>query len=182
MQNSVNCTKVSPRTVNLECMVLRMILTWAKLWARVADDYKPLPQSTEGPGRALSPEEEERLFEVAGSNPNWVAAYYAAQIAANTTARSCELSGLRLADLDWEAHSIIVRRVVTKTDAGWFSRKLESSRVLGLELLFQSGDALPSLVRFRAVDRLEGSGGVLEELLLPLSAGRTAGDGGYRRD
>ncbi len=114
----IRARQVGPRTINLETKVLRMILRTSKLWARVADDYKPLPENKRGPGRALSPEEEKRLFEVAGSNPNWDAAYYAAQLAANTTARSCELRGLRLADLDWEAHSITVRRVTTKTDEG----------------------------------------------------------------
>jgi len=110
--------QVGPRTINLETKVLRMILKTVKLWARLADDYKPLLANKKGPGRALSPDEEKRLFEVAGSNPRWDAAYYAAQIAANTTARSCELKGLRLADVDLISRTMTVRRVTTKTDAG----------------------------------------------------------------
>jgi integrase len=135
--------RVGTRTINLETKVLRMVLRSAKLWARVADDYKPLPENKRGPGRALSPGEEKHLFEVAASNPRWDAAYYAAQLAANTTARSCELKGLRLADIDLIERTIAIRRVTTKTDAGcrviplnesaaWaVTRILERARLLG---------------------------------------------------
>ncbi len=57
-----------------------MILRTAKVWARIVDDYKPLPENKRGPGRVLTPEEEKRLFEVAASNPRWDAAYFAAQL------------------------------------------------------------------------------------------------------
>ena len=109
---------VGSRTINLETKVLRMILRSVKLWARFADDYKPLPENKRGPGRALSSEEENRLFDVASKNPNWVAAYYAALIAANTTARGCEIKGLRLSDVDLISRIMTIRRVTTKTDAG----------------------------------------------------------------
>src|SRR5262249_22466893 len=110
--------KVSPRTVNLETKVLRMILRSAKVWSHLADDYKPLREDRRGPGRALSPEEERNLFDVASSNPNWSVAYYAALLAANTTARGCEIRGLHLGDVDLEARSMTIRRTSTKTDAG----------------------------------------------------------------
>src|SRR3972149_4172054 len=87
----VRADQVGSRTINLEVKVLRMVLRAAKLWSRVAEDYKPLPENRRGPGRALSVEDEKRLFEVASSKPQWDVAYYAAQLAANTTARSCEL-------------------------------------------------------------------------------------------
>lgn len=111
-------TKVSPRTVNLETKVLRMILRSAKSWSHLADDYKPLREDKRGPGRALSPDEERRLFDVASSNPNWSVAYHAALLAANTTARGCEIKGLRLGDVDLEARTMTIRRASTKTDAG----------------------------------------------------------------
>jgi integrase len=134
---------VSPRTVNLETKVLRMILRSAKSWSHLAEDYKPLREDKRGPGRALSPEEERRLFEVASSEPNWSVAYYAALLAANTTARGCEIKGLRLGDVDLEARSMTIQRSSTKTDAGcrivplntaatWaLVRILERARVLG---------------------------------------------------
>lgn len=110
--------KVSPRTVNLETKVLRMILRRARLWARMADDYKGLPENKRGPGRALSPEQEHKLFEVASSRPGWQVAYYAALVASNTTARGCELKGLQLGDINLLDKSLRIRRASTKTDAG----------------------------------------------------------------
>jgi integrase len=110
--------KVSPRTVNLETKVLRMVLRRGRLWARIADDFKPLPENKRGPGRALTPEQERRLFEVASSKPGWSVAYWAALLASNTTARGGELKGLRLGDLNLIEKTITIRRPTTKTDAG----------------------------------------------------------------
>src|ERR1700674_1985576 len=61
--------KVSGKTINLETDVLRMILRRARLWARIADDFRPLPKNKKDPGRALTPEQEHRLFQVAASKP-----------------------------------------------------------------------------------------------------------------
>ncbi len=109
---------VGPRTVNLETKVLRMILRRAKLWAQIADDFKPLPENKRGPGKALLPEEERRLFATACSKPGWEVAYYAALLAAQTTARGCEIKGLRLSDVDLMNQSLTIRRISTKSDAG----------------------------------------------------------------
>src|SRR5262249_7120944 len=57
--------KVSPATINSETKVFRLILKTAKVWAHLADGFKPLREAKGGPGRALSPEEEKRLFETA---------------------------------------------------------------------------------------------------------------------
>ncbi len=110
--------QVSAATVNAEGNILRMILKSVKVWSRVADDYKRLRENTRGPGRALSPEDEKRLFSTAGTKPAWQAAYYAALLAANTTARGCEIKGLRLADVDLMTATMTIRRTSTKTDAG----------------------------------------------------------------
>ena len=83
---SKRVAKVSPRTVNLETKVLRMILRRGRLWARIADDFRPLPENKRGPGKALTPEQEKKLFEVAASKPGWSVVYYAALLASNTTA------------------------------------------------------------------------------------------------
>jgi hypothetical protein len=52
--------KVGPATLNAELGILRRILKRAKLWARIADDIRPLkePRSI---GRALTEEEKQRL-------------------------------------------------------------------------------------------------------------------------
>src|SRR5262249_27827829 len=110
--------QVGNRTINLEAKVLRQILRSAKLWSRVAEDYKALREDKRGPGRALTPEEEKRLWKAAESNPDWLVAYCAALIAANTTARGCEIRGLRISDVDLENRTMTIRRASTKTDAG----------------------------------------------------------------
>jgi len=61
---------VGPRTIDVEMKIFRIILRKAKLWNRLADDYKLLPENKRGPGRALSPEEEKLLFDLASSNPD----------------------------------------------------------------------------------------------------------------
>jgi integrase len=110
--------EVSAKTVNREMRIVRAVLHRRKLWGRLADDYQSLAEQSRGPGRALSDDEERRLFEKAASRPGWQAAYYASLLAANTTARGCELRGLRLEDADLIEGVIRVRRISTKTDAG----------------------------------------------------------------
>ena len=109
---------VGPRTVNLELKVMRQLLRSCRLWFTLAEEYKSLKENRRGPGRALSAEEEQRLFTLAQKSPYWSAAYYAGVVAANTTMRGCELKGLRLADVDLANGAVIIRRDRTKTDAG----------------------------------------------------------------
>jgi len=134
---------VSNGTVNLETKVLRMILRHARIWSRIADDFRSLPESKSGPGRALSPEEEKRLFDTACSNPLWSAAYLAGVAAANTTMRGCELKALRLGRVDLANGCVYIRRAATKNDSGvrpiplnptaaWaFARLVERAQLLG---------------------------------------------------
>jgi len=114
----------------------------ARLWSRIVDDYKPLKENKRGPGRALTPEQEKKLFECAQKSPYLSAAYYAAIVAANTTMRGCELKGLQLRDVDLTNRTVTVRRERTKTEAGcrviplnetsvWtFKRLMERARLL----------------------------------------------------
>ena len=115
---SKRIAKVSSRTVNLETKVLRMMLRRGRLWARIADDFRPLPENKRGPGKALTPEQEKKLFEVAASKPGWSVVYYAALLAGNTTARGGELKGLRIGDLNLIEKTLRIQRASTKTDAG----------------------------------------------------------------
>jgi integrase len=110
--------EVSPRTVNLETKVLRMILRTGKLWSRITDDFKPLQENKQGPGRALTEEQEKCLFQTAGTKPEWSVAYHAALLAANTTARGGEIKGLRLKEVDLFNKTLTIRRSTTKTDGG----------------------------------------------------------------
>lgn len=108
--------QVSNRTINLETKLLRSVLKAAKIWGQLVDDYKPLPENSGGPGRALEEDEEKLLFDTARSKPGWDAAFYAALIASNTTMRGCELKGLHLRDVNLMDREIIVSR--SKTDGG----------------------------------------------------------------
>src|SRR5262249_34943918 len=109
----------------------------ARLWARIRDDenYKPLKEKKSGPGRALSHEEEQRLFSNAQENLYWSAAYYAAIVAANTTMRGCELKALRLCDVDLVDR--IVRIPKSKTEDGCRDIPLNDAAVGALKQLLK---------------------------------------------
>jgi integrase len=107
---------VRVRACNMELKIIRQILKQAKLWRRVEDDIKPLPERSRGPGRALTADEESRLWMTASSRPDWQVPYLCGMLAAHTTMRSCEIEGLRLMDVDLQARLLNIRRA--KTDAG----------------------------------------------------------------
>jgi len=85
--------------INHECSTIQQLLKRIRRWNDVKDFYEPLPLPRESPGRAMTPEEERRLFEAGALNPNWAVAYWAAMLAANTAAGPAEICGLRLADV-----------------------------------------------------------------------------------
>jgi integrase len=111
-------SKAVPRTVDMELTVIRQILESARLWKRIEDDIHPLREPSGGPGRALTPEEESRLWASATSKPEWAVAYWCGLLAASTTMRGCEIKGLRLVDVDLDGGLLKIRRATTKTDAG----------------------------------------------------------------
>ena len=106
---------VGPATLNAELGILRRILKRAKLWARVADDIRPLKEPSTI-GRALTEDDKQRLLKTAVMRPEWETAYLAAILCLNTTARGCELKGLQWADVDLFDRTVTVRK--SKTDAG----------------------------------------------------------------
>lgn len=132
---------VGNRTINLEVKLLRQILKAAKTWNQVAEDYKPLPENSRGPGRALEPEQERLLLDTAREKPHWDAAFLAALAASNTTMRGHELKSLRLRDVDLVAEEVTVRKSKTNTGerviplnptAKWaFARLVERASILG---------------------------------------------------
>jgi integrase len=67
-------------------------------------------------GRALTDEKKARLLLMAASRSDWQAAYYAAVLALNTTARGCELKGLRWCDVNLIDAAMTIRQ--SKTEAG----------------------------------------------------------------
>jgi integrase len=107
--------EVGPATLNAELGILRRILKRAKLWARVADDIRPLREPSTI-GRAITEEEKQRLLKMAAMRPEWETAYLAAILCLNTTARGCELKGLQWSDVDLFARTLTIRK--SKTAAG----------------------------------------------------------------
>jgi integrase len=107
--------KVGPATLNAELGILRRILRRARLWARVADDIRPLKEPSTI-GRAITEEEKQRLLKTAVMRPEWETAYLAAILCLNTTARGCELKGLQWCDVDLFARTLTIR--TSKTAAG----------------------------------------------------------------
>lgn len=91
----------------MEVGVLRRVLKKFKLWARFAEDYKRLPEP-KNIGRALTPEQEEKLFTVASSRLESKVAFLVALITANTTAGGVELRNVRIGDIDLEAKTLSV--------------------------------------------------------------------------
>lgn len=95
-----------PSIINHEVNALQQLMVRAGQWQRIADWYEPLPSPTETRRRALTPEEERRLFEAAASRPRWKVAYCCAVICANTTAGAGEIRGLTLGDIDLPRRTI----------------------------------------------------------------------------
>jgi integrase len=59
--------------------------------------------------RALTPQEEERLYRIGATNPHWEVAYCAFILSINTTAGPGELRHLRLMDIDAERRTMRVQ-------------------------------------------------------------------------
>ena len=104
-----------PATLNAELGILRRILKRARLWARVADDIRPLKEPSTI-GKALTEDDKQRLLKTAVMRPEWETAYLAAILCLNTTARGCELKGLQWADVDLFSRTLTIRK--SKTAAG----------------------------------------------------------------
>jgi integrase len=90
-------TKCGAFAINHECGVLCQI---RKRIGMPLEDYQPLPLPKGERGKVLSEEQRARLLRVAGTNPNWEAAYLFAGISVNTSAGPKETATLRLKDID----------------------------------------------------------------------------------
>jgi integrase len=89
-----------PSMINHECSVLQQMLKRVGLWEKIGPQYEPMPLPKEGPGRVLSPEERNSLFDVARTNSEWEAAFLFAMISINTTGGPKEIATLRLKDVE----------------------------------------------------------------------------------
>jgi integrase len=89
---------VGPQIINKEITIVRQMLKRIGHWEEIRPEYESLPVPG-SPGRALTEDEEYRLFAVGKLNPNWQAAYYSAVLSAHTAAGPGELVNLRLRDV-----------------------------------------------------------------------------------
>ena len=90
-QNARKDAGRAPKTINGEIAVLRQLLKAAKLWYRFREDYTALPNTKPPTGRALTEEEQKRLFDIASRTPRWIYAYTAATLAFYCGLRACEI-------------------------------------------------------------------------------------------
>jgi len=117
---------VASWSINKEILLWSLILKKAKLWRRLADDYKPLRTKASDIGRAISRDELRGLAEVASKDEDWEAAFYGSVLAANTGLRGGEIKKLRIGEIDLEHQRLRIRRADTKSDAG--ARIIELNR------------------------------------------------------
>ena len=132
---------IANRTINMDIGVLSRVLKSCGRWRSLADHVKPLPERQRVVGRALTPEEQRRLFEAAAKNPDWEHVYCAAVVAANTSMRPVEVKHLRRADVDLRKKIVVIRR----------SKNQSSHRIIPL-----NASALKALGRM--VERLDQLG------------------------
>jgi len=104
-----------PNTVNHEVRALLRVLKRAKLASRLRDDVQLLARKKERRS-ALSEAEKQRVFETASTKPEWMTAYCAALLTANTSMRPIELKRMLWSDLDPFNRLVTVPQ--SKTDAG----------------------------------------------------------------
>ncbi len=130
----------APKTINGELSVLRQVLKRAKLWYRFSDEYTTLRNRKPPVGRALTPDEQQRLFDMARSRPSWLYAYVAATLAFYCGLRACEIRGLHWEDIELDGRLLHVRR--SKTPAGWRAPTLNATCLQALEQLHSQAKKL----------------------------------------
>ena len=113
---------IANRTINMDVGVLSRVLKFCGRWRAVADHVHNLPERQHPSGRALTVEEQRRLFDVAASKPEWEHVYCATIVASNTSTRPVEVKHLRRCDVDLVKRLVHVRR----------SKNVTSHRVIPL--------------------------------------------------
>jgi integrase len=103
--------KISNRTINMGAGALLRVVEYCGHLRALKENLKnihPLPEPESLVGRALSVEEQDRLFKTAQANPEWEHVYCAAVVAANTSMCSVEVRRLRRRDVDLFSKSVSV--------------------------------------------------------------------------
>ena len=101
--------------------VLRRVLKHCGRWQALQHRVQNLPEQQGPVGRALTPDEQQRLFEAAANNPEWEHIYCAATVAANTSTRPVEVKHLRRRDVDLVAATVTIARSKNQAIASFHS-------------------------------------------------------------
>lgn len=180
----------APKTINGEVSVLRQIMKHCKLWRRVEEDYKPIPDTKPPVIRALSTEELKRLFETAALwkaetplirvgkdgktyklSANWQYAHAAATLAAYCGMRACEIKGLQWKDIDFGAALLDIKR--SKTPAGWRTPTLNAACTEVLEGLHETARTVEATNPEHYVFPWQGGVGIVDPTK-PMAGWRSA--------
>jgi integrase len=109
-QRSRHEAGIANRTINMDVGALRRVLKQCGRWRMIQDRVQNLPENQRPIGRALTPEEQARLFRAASSKPDWEHVYLAAIVAANTSMRPVEVKHLKWQDVNLLDATVTVRR------------------------------------------------------------------------
>jgi integrase len=100
--------KGDPNKINQELSVVVMMLKRIGCWEKIGLSYQRLPLRKTRVGRAMTDDEERRLFRAGASNPRWEAAYMFAILSLHTTMGPGEIISLRRKNIDLEKNTVSV--------------------------------------------------------------------------
>lgn len=95
--------------INSELAVLKRIMKRGGAWTDELDkSYEPLLHEETDIPRAMTQEQQKNFLEVASSRLSWQVVYWYALLAINTTCSNCEMTGLRVGDINLFSHIVRV--------------------------------------------------------------------------
>lgn len=167
-------------SINHELAIVKHILKRIGRWNAIREEYQRLPERPSSIGRALSKDEEKRLFELAASEPKlWFVAYWASILAINTTMGPGEITGLKLQDIYLKDRRVHVRRGHPTSKGGKTVRRsrpipLNKHAVKALEQLLRRAKGLGSFKPEHYLLPYGGRSGMKPDPTRPARGWRTA--------
>lgn len=131
--------------INKECSVLQQMLKRIGRWVEIEVQYQPLALPKESPHRALTQQEEDRLYRLGTANPNWEVAYCAFVIAINTSAGGGEIRHMRIQDVDLVNQTMCVQPEGAKNEHRIRVIPLNSTALRAAEHLLKRATRLGSV-------------------------------------
>ena len=109
MYQDLRKAKAGAHAINREVGVFQQVMREFGEWKRLEDRYRQLKEPPHRAGHSLTPEEEQRLREVAFTKPKWLLAGHCMLVMLSTTMGFGELRQLRRCDVDMERGSVSIR-------------------------------------------------------------------------